>query len=235
MRIKNDYHISVLIVSNVAREEYKKTLESVAALHPHILIDDTNLSVPLGVRKQQLIKRAKTEWVLLLDTDEVVSKELCSEIAQCTRHAPKSVHGFRIPYKNHVFGHPVYSGGEAYSKVRLFRKAYGSVTPYPLHEEVTVEGGIQPLTGVILHYSYRSLPQVIKKFTGYARVAAAQKRLSRERCTVRKLLLYGPHMVCARYIEDRGYRDGWRGLVLSLLFGYMEALTYWMLCFGARR
>lgn len=235
MRLKNNYHISVLIISNVAREEYKKTLESVDSLHPHILIDDTNLSVPLGVRKQQLIHRAKTEWVLLLDTDEVVSKDLCSEIARCTSNASKSVHGYRIPYQNHVFGHPVYHGGEAYSKVRLFRKAYGSVTPYPLHEEVVVKGEIQPLTGVILHYSYRSLPQVIKKFTGYAKVAATQKMINRERCTARKLFLYGPHMVWARFIKDRGYRDGWRGLVLSLLFGYMEALTYWILCFGARR
>ncbi len=183
----------------------------------------------LGIRKNNLISLAKGDWILLLDTDEIPSKELLDEIKDKVTNGPENIHGYEIPYQNYVFEKPVYYGGERYSKVRLFRKKYGTVTPVPIHEEVVVQGKIGKLNGVLRHYSYRNPWQVLVKFTRYAWLIAGEKNKKRESVTVSKLFLYGPHMFWARCIEEDGWRDGWRGVVLAKFFGYMEGMTYWLL------
>lgn len=183
----------------------------------------------LGIRKQNLLNCAKGEWILMLDTDELVLTPLAEEVQQVIMFPQNGVNGYEISYQNYVFGKPVYFGGEKYSKVRLFRRKYGSMTQESVHEEVIVAGKIGKLKNYIHHYSYRSLGQVLSKFTRYACQVAAKKRYQNENISLKKLFMYGPHMFWSRAINDQGWRDGWRGIVLALCFGYMEAITYWLL------
>lgn len=196
--------------------------------------------VPLGERKQELVEKAKGDWILVLDADERVSEELAQEIRRIIRGSSTAlgtaVAAYRIPYQNYVFGRPVYFGGEKYAKVRLFRKGFARISPDPLHEEVIVKDRkVGELKGVIHHYSYRTPWQLFAKFTRYAWTAANMHEIASPRQPAgsrndifRKLFFYGPHMVWARFIKEKGYKDGWRGLVLALAFGYMEGLTYWL-------
>jgi hypothetical protein len=43
-----------------------------------------------------------------------------------------------------------------------------------------------------------------------------------------KLFFYGPHMFWSRFVKDKGYKDGFPGLILALAFSYMESLQYWI-------
>lgn len=201
---------------------------------------------PLGVRKQELVERAKSDWILVLDADERVSPKLTQEIRRIIRGPSTSlgtaVAAYRIPYQNYVFGKPVYFGGEKYSKVRLFRRGTARISPEALHEEIIIDSvktgfrlkgrndnGIGELKGVIHHHSYRTPWQLSVKFTRYAWMAAKEMKWQGSTLSIAKLFLYGPHMFWARFIKEKGYKDGWRGLVLAFAFGYMEGLTYWFL------
>lgn len=222
--------LAVIIVCRKIDDLLIRTIKSVESLQPQILIDisyDRNKA--LGERKNCLIDRALYEWVLVLDTDEVVSKELLHEVHEVVRINSDEFQGYQIPYRNYIFGKHALFGGEKYSRTQLFRKKYGSFSPLPIHEYPVVNGKIGKLKGVIHHYSYVSLPQVLRKFTKYAWQMAGEKQKAHEQVTLKKLFLYGPHMVWARAIKDQGWRDGWQGIVLALCFGYMETLMYWML------
>lgn len=183
----------------------------------------------LGRRKQWLVEKAKGEWILVLDSDERVSKKLSQEIQAVVGSRRPTVVGYEIRYQNYVLGKPVYFGGERYSKVRLFRSGKGKVLRIPLHEEIEVNGKIGKLSGLIHHHSYRTPLQLFSKFTRYAWLSAGELRKKGEPVTLAKLFLYGPHLFWARFVREQGWRDGWRGLVLAKAFGYMEALTYWLL------
>lgn len=179
-----------------------------------------------GKLKQFIISKAKGEWVLVLDTDEVVSLELSEEIKAVISGRSRLFDGYRIPYRNHCLGQVVSHGGENYHKLILFRNDKGHVDPAWIHEEVEVDGKVGELMNYMDHYSYRSIRQIITKFTGYARRAARQAAEKGEKVTLKKLFLYGPHMVWSRFVSSQGFLDGWRGLLLALAFGYMEQLTY---------
>lgn len=222
--------LSVLIICRKIDDLLLKTIKSVEPLQPQVIVDvSVDQKKALGKRKNGLIENASSEWVLVLDTDEVVSKSLLHEVGEIVRKNSSEFHGYQIPYQNYAFGKALGYGGEKYGKVRLFRKRYGHVTQLPIHEEVVVDGKIGKLKGVIHHYSYVSLPQVLRKFTKYAWQMAGEKQKAHEQVTIKKLFLYGLHMVWARAIKDHGWRDGWQGIVLALCFGYMEILMYWML------
>lgn len=222
--------LSLLIACRQIDEDLLRTIKSVEKLHPQILIDiSTDASSALGRRKNRLIENAAYEWILMLDTDEVVSQQLLQEIKEVVKRTLNDNHGYEIQYQNYIFGTPVRFGGELYARVQLFQKNFGSFTPVSIHEHPIVSGRINKLKGVIRHYSYVSLPKVFIKFTKYAWQMAGEKRKAHEGVTLKKLFLYGPHMVWARVIKDEGWRDGWRGIVIALCFGYMETLMYWLL------
>ena len=101
-----------------------------------------------------------------------------------------------------------------------------------VHEHIeSDQSDIGLLKNKILHYSYRSLPQMFSKFTNYALREAKQKKENREKITFSKLFLYAPHMFYARFIKDHGYKDGLFRIPLDIGFAYMELITYWSLLF----
>ncbi len=243
--------LSVVMITYNSVEVVEGALESVAELWGELLVGDGGSSdgtvemvkkfggtvvvqkaqKPLGERKQELVERAKGDWILVLDADERVSKELKVEIGRLGDRKNGREVAFRIPYQNYVFGEPVYYGGEKYAKVRLFRRGFARISTKALHEEIRVIGEIREFKGKIHHHSYRTPWQLFTKFTRYAWMAARQMKWQGATLSFAKLFFYGPHMFWARFIKEKGYKDGWRGFVLALAFGYMEGLTYWFYFF----
>ena len=129
-------------------------------------------------------------------------------------------------------GRPVNRGGEDYKMLRLFRKDSVLITPALVHEGFRLKKEeVGMLKSKILHYSYRSLTQMYAKFTNYAVREAKQKAEKREKTSLKKIFFYPLHMFWARFIEDRGYKDGIFRIPLDVGFAYMELLTYILLWF----
>lgn len=180
----------------------------------------------LGIRKAYGIEQAMSDWILILDSDEVVSPVLAREITEVIGKR-RATDVYYIPYKNHFLGRVVRYGGERYAMPRLFRRKKARMKDALVHEQIMFDVGRSGcLHAPILHYSYRSLPQMYAKFTKYAIQEARQRRKNGEKTSLKKIFMYPPHMVWARFIEDRGYKDGFFRLPLDLGFGYMELLTY---------
>jgi len=228
-----------------------RTLQSVKSLVDEIVVVDNNSTDKtieitkrykakiinyrgknLGLQYKKGLKNVKTKWVLILDSDEYLSKELYDEIKKLFLNKKKleEYDGYLIPFQNHFLGKPVNFGGENYKMLRLFNKNKVIVTPEKVHQKYLLKskkGGC--LKGKIIHHSYRTLWQTYKKFTYYAIEEAKKKFKKNETLTLEKLFLYGPHMFYARFIKDEGYKDGLFRIPLDLGFAYMEFLSYWAL------
>ena len=184
----------------------------------------------LSKQKKWVIKKTKNKWVLLLDSDEVLSVGLREEIKKIFSSKKINFSAFFIPYQNHFLGKPIKYGGENYQMIRLFRKDKIKIKNLLIHEKVEIkEGRVGKLHNKIYQYSYRSLWQMFKKFTWYALLEAKQKYKNKEKSSLKKIFLYPLHMFYARFIEDKGYKDGFWRIPLDLGFAYMEFLTYFLL------
>lgn len=242
--------LTVLIITKNAEETIEKCLTSVHSFASEIVVvddfsDDMTIKIAkgftdkvyskhqqsLGKQRDFALSKAKNNWVLFLDSDETVSNELRKEITSLLSKSKIQFNGYIIPYQNHFLGRKINFGGENYKILRLFNKnTVQSVSPL-IHEGFKVDGEIGILKNKIYHYSYRSLSQMYYKFTRYAYLQAYKNKLEGGKTSFRKILLYAPHMFWARFIKDKGYKDGFFRVPLDLGFAYMEFLTYVLMLF----
>ncbi len=248
--------LSLLMITKNADALLKKSLESAIELADEIVIIDGNSKnqtkeianlfgakifnhdeEDLGKKREYGLKKVSGDWILVLDSDEIVSAELRKEIkmvlsSRLWGDKRMTTYGYLIPFQNHFLGRPIYYGGENYKMLRLFRKDSVFILPSLVHEGFTLKSGkTGELKNKIFHYSYRSLMQMFSKFSDYAFREARQKVANGERTDFRKIFFYPTHMFFARFIKDRGYKDGIFRLPLDIGFAYMEFLTYLRMLF----
>lgn len=242
--------ISLLMITKNAQKMIGQALASVKDLIDEIIIidggsTDNTLKIAkkfnpkiyryigdnLGEQRANGLNKATGDWVLVLDSDEMIAKELISEIKSKVQTHDSTVQGYYVPFQNHFLGRKLKYGGEDYKKLILFKKKSASINPVLVHENFKVKGKIGHLKNKIFHYSYNSLSQMYIKFTNYALREARQKIKNGEKTSLKKIFLYGPHMFWARFIKDKGYKDGFFRLPLDIGFAYMEFLTYFSMLF----
>lgn len=241
--------ISVIIITKNSSDVLQRALESVRNLADELIVVDAYSNdgtrdiaqkysarvylredKDLGEQKAYALEKAQGTWILSLDSDEIVTPELREEIRTIVSRQETDKYGYLIPYKNFVFGRGVQHGGESYKMLRLFKKTHGNITPSLIHERFELVSGTPGvLKNPIIHNSYRSLPQIFAKFTNYGRREAQRKYRENEDISIKKIILYPVHMFWARFIKDKGYRDGFFRIPVDLGYAYMEWLTYVLL------
>jgi glycosyltransferase involved in cell wall biosynthesis len=238
--------LSVLMITKNAAETLAKSLASIKKIASEIIVIDsksTDQTVNIAksyrakvyvkkffdIGKQRLygLSKCSGKWVLILDADEIVSRKLMNEIKSKVKKNKLKINGYYIFYQNFFLNKPLQFGGENYKMLRLIRKNYANIFPSLIHEHFKLlKGKPGQLKGKIFHHSYRSYPQIIKKFTDYGIRIAKEKYLTGEKSSFKKIFFYPIHMFWARFFTDKGYLDGLFRIPLDLGFAYMEFVTY---------
>ena len=241
--------LSVLMITKNAAETLEKSLASVKKIADEIIIVDSRSTdrtveiaknyfakvyvkefTDIGKQRKFGLNKVSHDWILVLDSDEIVSEKLMKEIKSKIENKKLKINGYYIPYQNFFLNTPLQYGGENYMMLRLFRKNSANITPSLIHEHFKLlKGKSGRLKGKIFHHSYRSIPQIFVKFTDYGIRMAKEKFLSKEKSSFKKIFIYPIHMFWARFIKDKGYEDGLFRIPLDLGFAYMEFVTYFML------
>jgi len=241
--------LSLLMITKDSEELLERVLSSIKTLVDEMVIvdsistDNTVLIAKkfrakvynfkddnLGEKRAFGLKKVTSPWVLTIDADEIVTKELAKEIKKVIQS--NQYVGYEIPFQCHYLGRAVNYGGEYHKKLRLFLKDKVVIKPVLIHERFEIKSGkVKTLKNKLYHYGYRSLGQMYKKFTVYALREARQKVKTKEKTSLKKIFLYPIHMFWARFIKDKGYKDGLFRIPLDLGFVYMEFLTYFSMLF----
>ncbi len=185
----------------------------------------------LGRNKAKALSLATGDLVLSLDSDEILSRGLIKEILKI-KNSKTVCSGYIIPFRNYFLSKRIKHGGENYAMIRLARRKYVSIKQVSVHESLVLRSkNVGKLSSPIIHHSYRNLVQVYKKFTTYALNEARERFENGEKSSLKKIVLYPVHMFWARFIKDKGYKDGILRIPLDLGFAYMELVTYCALAY----
>lgn len=121
--------------------------------------------------RRHLLSLAETEWVLMLDADEVVEEGLWEELAR--RGFPAgSADGYRMRRRTVYLGRRLRRAWQPDWKTVLFRRAAARIPERAVHESVQVAGRTGRLRSEILHLSYRSVAEHYDRMLRYAVLAA---------------------------------------------------------------
>lgn len=181
--------ISVFIITRDEEDRIVRAINSVSEWVDEIIVVDsgsTDRTVELaeelgakvivkdwpgyGPQKRFAEEQCRNKWVLNLDADEEISRELAHEIRDYFEPEPKPTSAFRFKIQE-VYPHQSKPGlfPYTYRVVRLYHLDHARYSNSQVHDRVLYPKGthIIALKHRVNHYSIRYLSHLINKFNNY--------------------------------------------------------------------
>lgn len=229
----NTIPLSVVIVTKNEEDMIEGALKSVAFAKEIIVVDAESTDKTIEIAKKYTKKtytnpwkgfasqknvgifKATQPWILILDADERVSKELQEEISRVINNPGDTV-AFDLKFRNFFLGREMKHGGwQGETHIRLFRRGKAKYVEQEIHEYLKIDGQVAPIEkGTILHFSHRDLASNLLKTRQYALV---QSKIEVERgyppITRWSLFRNIVGHFWLRYVTLQGYKDGMEGFI----------------------
>lgn len=147
--------------------------------------------------RNRLLKKAKSEWVLFLDTDETLSKELINEIEKLDVNG---YNGFYIKRKIVFLGNEI---GED-RVLRLGKKDLG-LWKRKVHEIWNIKGNVGILKNYIIHNTATDLRTYIEKMNKYSSIHAKENMREGKKSNIAKIIIYPKAKFILNILQGRGF------------------------------
>lgn len=225
-------NISVVVLAKNNEQTIKKTLESLNKFDDVVVYDNgssdntkniaksfSNVNLVegefkgFGWTKNQAASFAKNDWILIIDSDEVVDTELFNELKNMVLNQDTVYKlNFKAFYKDIQVK---YCGWNNQKIKRLYNKKVTSYNSNDVHEDILTDGlKIEFIKGNVEHYSYQTISQFIIKADRYSTLFA-QNNVGKKSSSPSKAFFNGMYSFLRTYILKQGFRDGYVGLIVA--------------------
>ncbi|MDZ4165817.1 MAG: glycosyltransferase family 2 protein [Smithellaceae bacterium] len=239
--------LSVAIITKNEAEKLPACLASVSFAEQVVVVDSGSTDATLeiarnfgcdtyeeswhgfGPQKQLALDRCRCPWVLILDADERVAPEARREIEKIVTAPmpPSDITGYSFPRKNYFQGKWIKRMGWWPDRVtRLFWKEKGRMTDALVHEAVTVEGKVFPLSTPLEHLTESRLSHILRKIDHYSTLGAEEAFAVGKRSSILYALIRAKLTFFHNYILRLGFLDGSEGLTLAMLDAFNKFFKY---------
>ncbi len=250
--------ISAIILSKNEDRNIERCIQSVKWCDEIIVIDDNSsdktveiakkykttvysrfLSDSFSTQRNFGISKVKNEWILFVDSDEVISDALAYEISNAITLKDQNLNnfnGFYIKRVDSVWGKKMKYGetGNAW-RLRLARKSKGKWEGQ-VHEIWIVEGLIGKLKNSILHFPHAGgIGEFLKEVNFYTDIRTEELISQKTKVFFWDILLYPLGKFLVNYIIRIGFMDGIRGLIVSVMMSFHSFLVRSKLWLKTRR
>lgn len=177
-------------------------------------------------QKQRAVDLAGNDWVFVLDADERITPGLAEEIKRLMEAGPDRA-GYYCPRRNHFMGREIRHGGwyPDYS-VRLFDRRRGRFKERAVHEAVRLDGEAGYLKTPMLHFTYDSVSDYLRRMDKYSTLAAEELRKDGRKATIADLLLRPQGTFLKMFFLKRGFLDGIYWFLLAGLYSFYVFSKY---------
>ncbi|MCM8796417.1 MAG: glycosyltransferase family 2 protein [Candidatus Omnitrophica bacterium] len=239
--------LSVVILTKNEEAQIRKCLESIKWADEIIIVDDFSTDRTLQICREYTDKifqkklegfsaqrefgafQAGGPWVLHLDADEVVTPALQEEIKEILEKGT-DCDGFLIYRPTVYLGRLMRYCGWRARPLLLFRKNKGRYDGRLVHERISVDGKIGCLRNEIIHKGYKNLSEHFAKMDLYTTYDAEELWRKGKRLNIFNYPVYfilKPSFIFfRRYIIQRGFKEGLRGLFISVITAFIVFMNY---------
>jgi len=226
--------LSVILITKNEADNIRACLESVAWADEIIVIDsgstDDTVAIAkelgaqvhvqdwpgFGVQKNRALGYATKDWVLSLDADERVTPELCAEI-EAILTTEQTADSYLVPRLSNYCGRFMYHSGWYPDLLpRLFKRGAARFSDDLVHERLIVEGSSVKLKGLLLHYAFDGMEEVLHKVNQYSTAGAAMMHKRGRKASLTGAVVRGLWSFFRTYILRGGILDGREGFMLAV-------------------
>lgn len=238
--------ISVVIITKNEEKNITRCLDSLKWCDEIIIIDDNSTDKTTEIAKKYKTKiythaldsnfsaqrnlgltKARNDWVLFVDSDEVVSDALAYEIQNAIGFKDQNqrdYQGFYIKRTDFMWGKQLKYGEASIKLLRLGRKDAG-IWKGMAHERWQIGAQVGSLANPILHFPHSNLEEFLREINFYTDIRAKELKNKNTKVFFWTILLYPPGKFIVNYIFKRGFMDGIRGLIFAIIMSFHSFLV----------
>jgi ADP-heptose:LPS heptosyltransferase len=241
------YSLSAVVLSNNSEKKIGSCLESLKGWADEVIVvdggsTDNTIKIAEGfgahvyshpflgsfaAERNFGTDKAISEWVLQLDSDEVVSEGFKKKCDETLAGTPCAALKFRR--KNIFLGHPFTYGGWYHWSQHLFKKGKARYEGR-VHEKMIVDGEVGNLDADIIHTPFDSIAEFIERQNRYTDLQARDIIDSEKDLTAKKIrynLKVKPLKLFRKiYFSKKGYKEGRYGLIFALLSSWVHFVKW---------
>lgn len=226
--------LSVILITKNEAENIHACLESVAWADEIVVVDsgstDDTVAIAkalgaqvhvhdwpgFGVQKNRALGYSTKDWVLSLDADERVTPELRAEIEAILK-TEQTTDSYLVPRLSNYCGRFMYHSGWYPDLLpRLFKRGTARFSDDLVHERLIVEGSSVKLKGLLLHYAFDGMEEVLHKVNQYSTAGAAMMHKRGRQASLTGAVVRGLWSFFRTYILRGGILDGREGFMLAV-------------------
>lgn len=183
--------------------------------------------------RQFAVDKASGDWILLVDADERIPKQLATRLIQIA-NSNVEFDIYLIPRKNYILGKWIqHTGWYPDYQMRFFKKGYLNFTS-DIHNFYRPKGKIHALEAKegnsIVHFNYLNSEQFIARLNKYTTIESNQLSDKKVPFKIYYLITKPFREFYERFFKAKGYKDGVIGFILSYFMAFYRFLTwvkYW--------
>lgn len=236
--------ISAVIITHNEERNLRDALESVRWADEIIVVDSMSIDRTVEIareytdkvyqrpwpgyveQKNFAVSKAQHDWIFSIDADERVSETLKREIEEW-RNSETTLSGYFIPRKSFFLGRWIrHTSWYPDEKLRLFHKDRGRWEGGRVHESVYITDKTGYFKGELLHFSYRKISDYLRRLELYSTLAAEDYYERGKNIGFFTLTLNPFFTFIKNYIIKQGFRDGFPGLIVSILSSISAFFKY---------
>lgn len=236
--------LAVIILTKNEERNIEAAIESAAFAEEIILIDSGSadrtqeLAEKMGARfithpmdeegfagqRNFALTQTEAEWVFYLDADERIIPEAVDKIKEILFSGELAA--YRVERKNVVMGKLMRYGGHRPDYVARFYPRTLVRWQGKVHEGIETELPVKELRNCLFHYTYTTWQQYFTKTNYYTSLSAQSMFDRQKKVSGGSALLHAFFAFVKSYILKQGFRDGYLGLIMSILAGNASLMKY---------
>ncbi|MGI5828089.1 MAG: glycosyltransferase family 2 protein [Patescibacteria group bacterium] len=202
-----DKTLDIVNSSNVKTKTYQRELENFSS------------------QRNFGLSKCKAEWVLFIDSDEVISPKLAKEIRDVISQKDNHVQGYYFRRDDVFLGRKLRHGETA--NVRLLRLAKKDSGKWKgnIHEEWHVKGSTKLLKNALLHNRNLTVSDFLERINRYSTLYSKELYQQNRKEPLLKIFCFPLGKFFYNYIIRLGLLDGFPGFAMAFLMSWHSLLV----------
>jgi glycosyltransferase involved in cell wall biosynthesis len=236
--------LTVIILTKNEERNIEAAIESAAFADEILLVDSGStdrtqeLAEKMGARfithpmdeegfagqRNFALTQTEADWVFYLDADERIIPEAVDKMKEILSVGESAA--YRVERRNVVMGKLMRYGGHRPDYVARFFPRILVRWQGKVHEGIETELPVKEIKNCLYHYTYTTWHQYFTKTNYYTSLSAQSMFERQKKVSCASALSHAFFAFVKSYILKQGFRDGYLGLIMSILAANASLMKY---------
>lgn len=212
----------IIIIDDFSQDNFEKIANKYKAQ-----IYKKSLGEDFASQRNFGLEKAKHEWILFVDADEIVSPQLAEEITNLLS-TNILFNAFYIRRRDFFWNTELQYGELETARttgfIRLVKKGRGSWRG-KVHEVFITEGNVGKLNHLLAHYPHQTVTEFLRSVNTYSSLRAKELFETGKKTNFLEIILYPLGKFIWTYLIKGGFRDGSAGFAYSFFMSFHSFLV----------